>query len=132
MAIINCKNCGKVCSASHSEQCADCYQRTRKAEVKVTDYLDDHPQSILEEIHKATGVERHIILRMIRTGLIAVGAVKYPCENCRELIDRGRLCVSCATQILKVFEPRQAVKPPPEPESRGSQLYTRAVLFDQG
>jgi uncharacterized OB-fold protein len=80
MAIINCKDCGRVCAASHSELCAACWRRTRQAEVKVTEYLDAHPQSILEEIHKGTGVERHLIMRMIRDGLSAAGAVKYPVQ----------------------------------------------------
>ncbi|HWQ62258.1 MAG TPA: flagellar protein [Negativicutes bacterium] len=132
MAIINCKDCGKVCASRHSELCADCYKLTRQAEVKVSEYLDDNPGSTMEEIHQATGVERHIIMGMIRNGIIAAGAVKYPCENCRELIDRGRLCVKCAAQVLKVLEPRQPVRPEPEPEHRSSQMYTRRVLFGKG
>ncbi len=131
MAIINCTDCGKVCAASHVELCPECYQRTRQAEVKVTEYLDDNPRSLLEDIHQATGVARHIIMRMIRNGLIAAGTVKYPCENCGQLIDHSRLCADCAAQVLKVFEPRQPVQPEPEPGHRGSQMYTRSALFGQ-
>lgn len=70
MAITTCRNCGKVCVAGRDELCAECHRWTRRTEVKVTEYLGVHVGATLEEIHKATGAERHIILRMIGNGII--------------------------------------------------------------
>ncbi len=49
MAIIRCKDCGKVCAASRGELCAACARRTRQAEVKVAEYLNGHPAATAGE-----------------------------------------------------------------------------------
>lgn len=127
MAIINCSECGKVCVASPSGQCAACCQRTRQAEVKVAEYLEDHQNSSLEEIHRATSVPRHIIMQMIRKGYITEGVVSYPCESCRQPIGKGRLCPSCAEQVLKFLEPSERVAPEANPQH--ADMYSRRVTL---
>jgi hypothetical protein len=129
MAIINCKDCGKVCVANLSEQCAECRQKTWQAEVKVAEYLEAHQNSTLEEIHQATGVQRHIIMQMIRTGHISEGSVSYPCANCQAPISEGRLCAKCVGQVLKHFEPREQAAP--EAERRSGEMYTRQIVMNK-
>lgn len=129
MAIINCQDCGRVCAGSPSGQCPACYLETSQAEVKVAKYLEFHQNSTLEEIHQATSVDRHIIMRMIRKGCVSEGAVSYPCENCRTPIIKGRLCADCAGHVLKVLEPRGMT---PRLERLHSGMHTRQFIFTNG
>lgn len=126
MSLINCKECGKVCVASLSEQCAACQQKTRQAEVRVAEYLEHHQNSTLEEIHQATGVQRHIIMQMIRKGHISEGSVSYPCANCQTPISEGRLCAKCVCQVLAHFQVRDQA--PIEAECRSGEMYTRRIM----
>lgn len=130
MALINCKDCGRVCADSPSGQCAECYLKTSQAEYKVAEYLEDHQNSNLEEIHQATGVERHIIMQMIRKGLITQGLVSYPCENCQVPITKGRLCASCAESVL-TFLDSQGEKPS-MPERHHGGMYSRQIALTNG
>ncbi len=104
MIIATCQECGKVCLASPSGHCPACSRRLWDSEQKVAKYLEDNQNSTLEEIHRVTGIQRHAIMQMIRKGSVSKGRVLYPCEHCKELIRSGRLCASCAGQVMKLFE----------------------------
>ena len=104
MGIINCKECGIVCLENPSGFCPDCREKVQDAQEKIMNYLELHPGSALDVVVEATGAEPHIVMNMRRSGHLAVGMLRYACENCGELIVQGRLCDKCIENVRKIVE----------------------------
>lgn len=89
--------------------CPDCYREEEKQELKVAEYVRDHPKSSIDKIHEATGVKEKTIFRMIKNGrFIDAAQVSYPCQNCGSPIFQGRLCNNCNSNFLKQVKESEA------------------------
>lgn len=122
MGIINCAECGQVCMATPSKRCPGCRQIIVQHEEKVLEYLENQPNSTLDAIHAATDAPRHIIMQMIKAGRLEPYSVAYPCEGCRHLITRGRLCARCAENLTS---PAPAARAPIDPRANMSRVPYR-------
>lgn len=100
--IANCPICGKIYLKNNFSMCTACYQLEEKNEMLVADYVREHPNCSVLQIHTETGVKESTILRMIKSGrLVDIGTVTYACESCGTAITTGRLCTKCNNAFLK-------------------------------
>lgn len=61
----------------------------------------------IPQIEKATGVEEELILKFIKSGRLQVTHfpnLGYPCDRCGKIIQKGKLCESCAGSLRKDLE----------------------------
>lgn len=100
MGIINCKECGSLCVENLQSLCGRCRHEYLEAEIVVADYLRSHKNASLEEIHKATNIKLHTILKLIQEGRIIEGELAYSCERCGQSINSGRFCKGCEAGIV--------------------------------
>ena len=63
--IRNCENCGKVHNFP-AKLCQECLQEKMKLYKKVKNYLWEHPNSTVDEVHAGTGVKKEKILQFVR------------------------------------------------------------------
>lgn len=129
----NCPECGKLYVKTAAGMCRDCYELEEENEMKVAEFVRDHPKSSVEAIHKATGVKEKTIFRMIKNGrFVDIGAVSYPCESCGAAIYEGRICYRCNQKFIKQVKESEAkrleqqkAEKPEVAKKRGSGMYTK-------
>lgn len=98
----NCPNCGKLfLKTGNIRLCGDCMLKQQQEEEEILTYVRDHPKSSISKISEALDVKESVIMRMIREGrFLTTGIdIEYPCDNCKKLITRGRVCEECAKEI---------------------------------
>jgi len=122
MSIINCKECGTLCMENLNKLCARCQQEYLDAEIDVAEYLRIQEHSTIDEVHEATKVKKHIILKMIREGRIIEGTLAYSCETCDAVISSGRMCKSCEANVLESLKPAEKAKEEPRNENKGIHI----------
>jgi len=100
MEIRQCKKCHKLIKYIRSPFCLDCQAQIDTAQHQISEFLLDNRQAGIEAIAEGTGVERSIILQLIREGrlTLAHGSVVH-CERCASPIQTGRYCPSCLGQL---------------------------------
>lgn len=130
MGIINCKACGKLCAEMPSKLCGACQKEYFDAEMKVAEYLRSHENSTLDEVHEATKVEKHIILKMIQEGRIIEGNLSYSCERCGKAISSGRYCKYCEVEVVDALNSTEEVKE--EPEGRKGMFISEFIKASKG
>lgn len=106
----NCPMCGKLFADFGSHVCQDCYEKMRKMESDVVNYVRDNPNSKIPEIVEATGADEKMIKRMIREGrFVQVGVpLSYPCKKCGAPITQGELCQKCMTEMRESLQKETA------------------------
>ena len=110
MKIRNCRRCGKVFVYMGRDLCPQCRAEEEQEFEQVREYLRENPYAGIEELHRETGVEKEIILSLLREGRLEVidsplGGIGR-CKICGEKIPQGRICPKCL-QSFKV-PPRKA------------------------
>lgn len=136
MNLGNCPECGKLYVKTAVGMCVDCYREEEKNEMKVAEYVRDHPRSSIDKIHENTGVKEKTIFRMIKNGrFMGEAQISYPCESCGAPTTDGRLCVKCNegfTKQVKEVEAKMADERRTQPErikkpetQRGGGMYTK-------
>lgn len=106
MNLRNCPVCGKLFVYVTKNMCPDCIKKEEELFDKVRDYLYENPNSSLEEVNKATGVDVRKILEFLKEGrLILKQGNPYllSCEICGKAILTGRYCEQCASEMTKKF-----------------------------
>lgn len=99
----NCPSCGAL-YAGLGDVCPRCAARENEMFDVVKTYLETHPEAVLEDVSDATGVDRQIVLRFIRSGRIIVGRPQtfgLFCERCGKAIATGLVCPECAAELSK-------------------------------
>lgn len=114
MGVVNCAECGKLCVDNPNKLCGNCLRDYLNDEVTVAEYLRLNENATMDQVHEATKVKKHIILKMIREGRIIEGHLTYLCENCKTKISSGRFCKNCAEKVL---EPQRPVEEKKEEEA---------------
>mgnify|MGYP000848867726 CR=1 FL=1 len=123
MSIINCRYCKAICIDNPNKLCPNCLRKVLDAEVTVAEYLRAHENATLDEVNRATKVEKDVILQMIREGRIIEGKLSYACERCGASISSGRLCKHCLDDVLEPAKPLE--KEDTEEKNEGPQFYTK-------
>lgn len=126
----NCPECGKLYVKTAAGMCPACYELEEENELKVAEYVRDHPKSSVESIHEATGIKEKTIFRMIKNGrFMDVGVVSYPCETCGAPIAEGRICYGCNQNFIKQVKEAEAKRLSKEKEAvvkkRSAGMYTK-------
>lgn len=133
MELKNCPVCGKLHLKNALGMCSDCYQLEEKNELIIIAYVREHPNSSVEQIHRATKIPEKIILRMIRAGrFIHIAKIFYPCENCGKLIFAHRLCQECNEQIVKQAQAITTSQPIKKDLTKGTGMYTNFYKKKKG
>jgi hypothetical protein len=126
MGVINCIECGKLSVDNPNKLCGSCLRTFLDDEIKVAEYLRLHENSSIDEVHQATRVKTHIILKMIREGRIIEGHLTYLCENCSAMISSGRYCKNCADKVLETQTPPEDENDQETTEHNG--MYITEIL----
>ena len=123
----NCQICGKVFMSTGGKVCPACLDKQADDEMKVIEYVRDHPKCKVMEIIEATEVAEPIIRRLIEEGRFIQEGVdySYPCKKCGQLIMKGKFCEKCMAEMQeelkgvhsKIAEQREA--------DRGHGMYSK-------
>ncbi|WP_110953423.1 flagellar protein [Anaerosinus massiliensis] len=101
MEIGSCPECGKVFIKDSGRICPECMKKEEEYERLIAEYVRTHRRCTVEEIHEVTGIKIAVIYRMIENGRIQeCGNIYYPCEQCKKIINKGRLCKTCMKSFL--------------------------------
>jgi len=103
MDIGNCSVCGKLyIKVVATRMCSNCLEKEEEAVQLVSEYVKVHQRCTVEEVHEVTGIEQAVIYRMIERGCLQeCENLEYPCQQCKKVINKGRLCKTCLGSFLK-------------------------------
>ncbi|WP_067843241.1 TIGR03826 family flagellar region protein [Amphibacillus sediminis] len=100
----NCLNCDKLFVKTTRSICPECYKEEEQQYQIVYEFLKkrSNRQATIPEIVKATGVEEQLIIKFVKEKRLRTTQfpnLAYPCEKCGTMIDEGKLCSSCSSEI---------------------------------
>ncbi|HHY20413.1 MAG TPA: hypothetical protein GX525_00720 [Bacilli bacterium] len=106
MNIENCPRCGQLFQKVTRELCPNCLRDLDKKYEIIYRFIrkKENRKATIDEIEKATEVDKEDIYRIIRLGKINLEhfpSLGYPCETigCTNKVTKGRLCSSCMESI---------------------------------
>lgn len=103
MNVTNCRGCGRLFNViSNPRLCPQCVSKLEDTFQKVKAYLEENPNSTVDDVSKANDVPVKQIKQWIREERLtfAEGSVGgIGCESCGALIRTGRFCDSCKFKI---------------------------------
>jgi len=101
--IIQCRFCNKPFQSYGGFACHNCLTQIEEDFGKIKSYLYDNPQKdSVEEIAEGTGVQKKIILHLLKENRMSVKAQEdsaLVCEICRKPIMNGRICLECKGEL---------------------------------
>ena len=123
----NCQVCGRVFMSTGGKVCPACLDKQADDEMKVIEYVRDHPKCKVHEIIEATGVNEHIIRRLIEEGRFIQEGVEYsyPCKKCGTLIVRGKFCEKCMNEMQEQLQGVQNKIQEQKEADRGHGMYSK-------
>ncbi len=113
----NCQECNRVYAHPTSKECPQC-QRKRQVDFKaVKQYLQSNTGATIQMVVEDTGVSYERVDEFIKEGRLNVlpsDAVRR-CGVCQALIQNGRVCAKCKSQLSPVepTAPQEKVVTPP-------------------
>ena len=102
MQAINCPRCGKVFTQIKSSICPVCEKTEEETFQLLKTYLNENPESTLNEVSEGTGVTPKKILRFIREGRLEITKGMQNdvrCDVCGCPIPKGRYCDECKIKL---------------------------------
>ena len=122
MNIIKCKMCRKVFHSLGGVTCPDCVKKIDLDFMTVRDYIYDNPNSRIDKVSEETGVEKAVILHLLREGRLHLDNPEAEgllvCEICRKPIGSGRMCDRCKNKVAATMDQNIEKNRPPEPEKK--------------
>lgn len=103
----NCKKCGRMFSSENGQLfCSKCRTNDEEDFKIVREYIYDHPDSTVHDVHEATEVSEEKILKFLRQGRLMLKGegVGLECERCGKGISSGRFCDKCAHELKNGFK----------------------------
>jgi len=129
MELASCPICGQLYMKGVIEMCPKCLAQEEEYEKIVAEYVETHHRCTIEEVHKVTGIKESVIYRMIESGrLEECENLYYPCQQCRKIINKGRLCKNCMESFLEQVKEMKDKEEKVENIKNGYQsagMYTR-------
>jgi hypothetical protein len=129
MELASCPVCGQLYMKGVIEMCPKCLAQEEKNERIVAEYVRTHHRCTVEEVHEVTGIKENVIYRMIENGhLQECENLYYPCEQCKKIINKGRLCKICMEFFLDQVKEMKAKEEKVENRKNGYQsagMYTK-------
>jgi len=100
--IRNCSRCGRIYVYDGFKLCIDCRKEDEEDFQKVKDYLEDHPNSNVMKVSKATNVDSKKIIEFLKEGRLEIRSENnmfLKCERCGKPISQGRYCDKCKVEM---------------------------------
>ena len=114
--LANCPTCGRLYTKNPvRDVCENCYREEEQAYDRVYAFLRkrENRAATVETIVEKNDVTEELVYKWVRKGRLLVAHfpnLGYPCEHCGTLIQKGKLCNSCASRLkndLERFENEQ-------------------------
>lgn len=103
MNVINCKNCGRLFNALSRERlCPACMRLLEDKFQEVKKYLEDRPNSSVDEVARENDVSVKQIKQWVREERLIFSEDSLQgieCEKCGKMIRTGRFCDACKNTI---------------------------------
>ena len=118
MELRNCTVCGKVFVYTNKNMCAACREVEENEYRLVKEYIYDHKDAALLEVHQSTGVAVERIMKFLREGRLMETGVQWKelkCESCGEPISSGRFCPKRADRLTQELQAASREKRREEP-----------------
>ncbi|MFT9598151.1 TIGR03826 family flagellar region protein [Mesobacillus sp.] len=106
MDLQNCPKCDSLyVKNKFRDVCEKCWKEEETAYDTVAKYMRkrENRAATVIQVVEATGVPEDLILKFIRAGrfqLTQFPNFGYPCDKCGTVIREGRLCASCAGELM--------------------------------
>ncbi|KEF40334.1 flagellar operon protein TIGR03826 [Schinkia azotoformans MEV2011] len=108
----NCSRCGRIYVRNIRGICDVCRKEEDQLFDKVYQFIKKRQNrtATMLQIVEATGVPEETIMRFVKEGRLKPAQfpnLGYPCERCGTVIQSGKLCPNCASNLesdLKQFE----------------------------
>lgn len=97
----NCPRCGRLYLRT-LDICDHCRQKQEDDFMRVAEHLRQFPGCSIQELSEATEVTISQIRQFILSGRILAGnfpQLTYPCENCGDPINSGKICPKCMKSV---------------------------------
>ena len=137
MTIIQCKLCRMPFSSAGNKFCGDCLRQIEKDFFVVRDFIYDNKKSDVDTIAKETGVDKIVILHLIREGrfyyedINTDSAGVYKCKTCGNPAGSDKICRECKAKIALALQSKSEKKEdkkqpdPPQPQGKGIGMHSR-------
>lgn len=134
MFLKDCEQCGRIFAAEEGQTlCKKCLEAEVESDFKkVRDYLYDNPGADIIEVEKETGVDRKIILKLLKDERIEVVNEEssiLTCEVCGKQIKSGRMCDQCKKNktIKELRNVANEIKSELEPKKKEKEIKRKGV-----
>lgn len=112
--LTNCPKCGDIfVKNKFRDICQKCWKEEEEAYEKVYQFIRkrENRAATIQQVEEATEVEEELILKFIKTGRLKLTQfpnLGYPCDKCGKIIQKGKICSSCAEKLRKELEIHKA------------------------
>lgn len=138
MNVSNCRNCGRLFNVLSNERlCPQCKQKVEDVFQKVKQYLEENPNSSVNQVAEANEVSVKQIKQWVREERLTFSADSMQgidCENCGRMIRTGRFCDSCKSNLANTLKSMLDKPKSNEPEitiTRGQKGKDRMRFLDK-
>lgn len=126
--LANCPRCNALFVKSVKSVCDACYKKEEEAYERVYNFISKKKNrtSNIDEVVKATNVERDLVLKFIKERRLRAGDfpnLAYDCEKCGAPIQQGRICSSCASGIEADLEREKSIEEVQQKNDREDHTY---------
>lgn len=108
--IINCPNCNELFLKSKVRDiCQKCWKKEEEDYDTVYKFIrkKENRTATINQVVEQTGVQEETILKFIKKGRLLVTQfpnLGYPCDKCGRMIQKGKLCDECSSELKKALE----------------------------
>ena len=138
MNVSNCRNCGRLFNVLSNERlCPQCKQKAEEVFQRVKQYLEDFPNSSVNQVAEDNEVSVKQIKQWVREERLTFSEDSMQgidCENCGKMIRTGRFCSNCKTNLANTLKTMLDMPKSNEPEisiTRGKKGKDRMRFLDQ-
>ncbi|MGM0471734.1 MAG: hypothetical protein ACQEQI_05565 [Bacillota bacterium] len=126
MGLKNCQRCGQVFASNSDKICSECQEEIEENFEKVRDYIYDHGQASLPQIHEDTGVSIEEIKQFIREGrLVELNTdLTIDCKRCGAPIKSGKYCEDCRSDLSQGLSSPKTDKKQEPSEKKEGEMHT--------
>lgn len=101
----NCQDCNKVFSHPTMRLCQSCYNKKNEEFLKVKEYIINNRSAFIYEVSTETQVSVETINGFITEGRLKIrpADVVLQCAICQSIIESGRVCNKCSSQLQEDY-----------------------------
>lgn len=124
MEVRNCRMCGRLYNVLSNERiCPACQKKLEDKFHQVKEYLEEHPNSSVEQTATDNEVSTKQIRQWVREERLILSSATVAgivCEKCGKPIRTGRFCKKCKESMANELESAYA-KPQPQMDLSGTE-----------